>query len=145
MDCAVALPSLASPMPVVLSSSCVQASPAGGTRCLSEEIKTSPKRNSVASRNNNIAQAADCAEARPPGSREVQVGELQQLDGRHELRRHHERVALTHFESSGKRHVAELARRGPIDIINPLMRQRAGRLCLSGEPPGDPVGRRAER
>jgi len=38
-------------------------------------------------------------------SRKVQVGELQQLDGLHQLRRHHERVALTDFESLGKRHV----------------------------------------
>ena len=37
--------------------------------------------------------------------REVQIGELQQLDGLHQLRRHHERMALPNFKSLGKRHV----------------------------------------
>src|SRR4029450_5379955 len=34
----------------------------------------------------------------------VQVGELQQLDGLHQLRRHHKRMALPDFESLSKRH-----------------------------------------
>src|SRR5262249_38994036 len=34
----------------------------------------------------------------------VQIGELQQLDGLHQLRRHHEGMALPKFESLGKRH-----------------------------------------
>jgi hypothetical protein len=35
---------------------------------------------------------------------EVQIGELQQLDGLHQLRRHDERVALPDFKSLGERH-----------------------------------------
>ena len=38
--------------------------------------------------------------------RQVEIGELQQLDGLHQLRRHHERLALPEFESLRKRHVA---------------------------------------
>ena len=38
--------------------------------------------------------------------REVEIGELQQLDGLHQLRRHHQRVALPDFESLGERHGA---------------------------------------
>jgi hypothetical protein len=34
----------------------------------------------------------------------VQVGELQQLDGLHQLRRHHKGMALPDFESLSKRH-----------------------------------------
>ena len=30
---------------------------------------------------------------------QIQVGELQQLDGLHQLRRHHERLALPHLQS----------------------------------------------
>jgi hypothetical protein len=36
---------------------------------------------------------------------QIEVRELQQLDGLHQLRRHHERVALPDFESLTKRHV----------------------------------------
>src|SRR6266568_890602 len=36
---------------------------------------------------------------------EIQIGELQQLDGLHQLRRHHQRVALPKFESLRERHV----------------------------------------
>src|SRR5262249_60501838 len=36
----------------------------------------------------------------------IEIGELQQLDGLHHLRRHHERMALPDFEALGKRHVA---------------------------------------
>ena len=35
---------------------------------------------------------------------EVEVGELQQLDGLHQLRRHHQRLALPDLESLGQRH-----------------------------------------
>ena len=35
---------------------------------------------------------------------QIQVRELQQLDGLHQLRRHHERVALSDLESLGERH-----------------------------------------
>src|SRR6266511_5745724 len=34
----------------------------------------------------------------------VQIGELQQLDGLHQLRRHHKRMALPNLESLSKRH-----------------------------------------
>jgi hypothetical protein len=37
-------------------------------------------------------------------SGQIEVGELQQLDGLHQLRRHHERMALPDFESLGERH-----------------------------------------
>src|SRR5262249_49241616 len=36
----------------------------------------------------------------------IEIGELQQLDRLHQLRRHHERMALTNLESLGKRHDA---------------------------------------
>ena len=36
--------------------------------------------------------------------RQVQIGELQQLDGLHQLRRHYEGMALPKLESLGKRH-----------------------------------------
>ena len=48
---------------------------------------------------------------------EVEIGELQQLDGLHQLRRHHQRVALPDFKSLGERHGAlgrALRRTGPI-------------------------------
>ena len=38
--------------------------------------------------------------------RQIEIGELQQLDGLHQLRRHHERLALPEFESLRERHVA---------------------------------------
>ena len=37
---------------------------------------------------------------------EVEIRELQQLDGLHQLRRHHQSLALAEFESLGQRHVA---------------------------------------
>ena len=37
---------------------------------------------------------------------EIEIRELQQLDGLHQLRRHHERLALAEFESLRQRHVA---------------------------------------
>ena len=37
---------------------------------------------------------------------EIEIGELQQLDGLHQLRRHHQSLALAEFESLGERHVA---------------------------------------
>ena len=36
--------------------------------------------------------------------RQIQAGELQQLDGLHQLRRHHQRLALAEFESLRQRH-----------------------------------------
>src|SRR5262245_35338175 len=35
----------------------------------------------------------------------VEIGELQQLDGLHQLRRHHQRMALANLESLGQRHI----------------------------------------
>ena len=35
---------------------------------------------------------------------EVEIGELQQLDGLHQLRRHHQRVALAELESLAQSH-----------------------------------------
>ena len=37
---------------------------------------------------------------------EIEIGQLQQLDGLHQLRRHHQRLALPELESLGKRHNA---------------------------------------
>ena len=34
----------------------------------------------------------------------VEIGELQQFDGLHQLRRHHQRLALPDLESLGQRH-----------------------------------------
>ena len=40
---------------------------------------------------------------------QIQVRELQQLDGLHQLRRHHERLALAHLQSLRQRHPGDLS------------------------------------
>ena len=49
---------------------------------------------------------------------EVEIGELQQLDGLHQLRRHHERMALPNLKSLGKRHFALNWRAGGMAVCH---------------------------
>ena len=54
---------------------------------------------------------------------EIQVRELQQLDGLHQLRRHHERLALPDFKSLRQRHWYFTTQHWPVSC---LYRYRAG-------------------
>ena len=56
--------------------------------------------------------------------RQVQIGELQQLDGLHQLRRHYEGMALPKLESLGKRHGAS----GAAVLLNQIRSQARGAL-----------------
>src|SRR6516225_4046982 len=56
----------------------------------------------------------------------VEIGELQQLDGLHQLRRHHQRMALANFESLSERHLVLKGRPpGPASTASTQPRKRA--------------------